>query len=96
MMKPKSEFAKKLCDKLDIPYDIGKGYATIDGVPINEIASPIFEQEDTPMKVGELRWDFSCEDENRTDDLYDFYCDDNFIGTARESFGITAFTKIAA
>lgn len=39
------EFAKKLCEKYGIPYKVGKEYATIDGVPINKIKTPIFQNE---------------------------------------------------
>lgn len=95
-MKQKSEFLKGLCDQLGIPYDVGKGYATIDGVPVNEIASPIFEQEDVSTETEELHWSFSCQDENRVDDAYDYYCNNNHIGAARESFSVTTITKMAA
>lgn len=88
-MEQKTDFIKKLCDSLGIPYDTGKGYATIDGVPVNKITSPIFEQEN-------LSHNFSCCDEEEENDSYDFYCDDSSIGTAKMSFKITAFTKIAA
>lgn len=36
-MKDISKLAIELCQELGVPYSFGKGYATLDGVPMNQL-----------------------------------------------------------
>ena len=36
-LSPVSKLAIELCQELGVPYSFGKGYATLDGIPLNQL-----------------------------------------------------------
>lgn len=43
-----SKLAIELCQELGVPYSFGKGYATLDGIPMNQLKdkdSPLFQEQ---------------------------------------------------